>query len=286
MLRTAAGGIRDLVSRLRGGAGPADAPTAAPATRRLEPATLAALRLERQPFHDDAPAEALFADDAIEMQLNVLTRQLDDGEMLPVLKGEAGSGKTTLLILLMARNNDRFHFFISRGRPGLTTEQIIIDMLRLFTRDVPDELQQSFRELARRLRRLVADDCPAVLVVDDADALSDPQLNNLLAMHDSLGGALGGQFRLLLAAGADFEPRLARLHSRQLGTGRVVAAGVRPLKRPRIGPYLEQRLRAAGHAGESPFDRAALDRIAARGGSLPREIEAAAAAELNATSNA
>jgi len=276
----AAGTIRDLVARLRGGE--PDKPASSPATRRLNAVAMAQLDLELQPFRDDSTADAMFIDDAVEMQINMLTQQLEDGEMLPVLKGEPGSGKTSLLILLMARSNDRFHFFVARGHEALRAEQVMTEMLRLFTRDVPEQMQQAFRELARHLRRLVTDECPAVLVVDDADAMSDTQLNNLLSMRDSLVPALDGRFRLLLAAEPDFELRLADLESEQLRAGRVMATGVRPLARPRIGAYLEQRLRAAGFRGDSPFGDDMLDRIAAHAGTLPRDIEAAAAAELNA----
>jgi len=281
LLDSTAATIRDLVSRLRGE--PArDATPVQPTTRRLDPSAMERLDLDVQPFRDNTTAESMFVDDAVEMQINMLDRQLVEGEMLPVLKGEPGSGKTSLLILLMSRSNDRFHFFVARGHVELLAEQVMTDMLRLFTRETPGAKQRAFRELARHLRRLVADDCPAVLVVDDADAIPDAQLNNLLAMHDSLAPALGGRFRILLATGADFEPRLARLESDQLRSGRVMATAVRPMARPRITAYLEQRLRAAGFAGEFPFGDRALDRIATRGGSLPRDIEAAAAAELNA----
>lgn len=276
----AAGTIRDLVARLRGNE--RDAPETPPTTRRLNEVAMARLDLDVQPFRDDSTADAMFIDDAVEMQLNMLTQQLSDGDMLPVLKGEAGSGKTSLLILLMARSNERFHFFVARGHEALRAEQVMTEMLRLFTREVPEQMQQAFRDLARHLRRLVADDCPAVLVVDDADAMSDAQLNNLLAMRDSLVPALDGRFRLLLAAESDFELRLAGLESEQLRAGRVIATGIRPMGRPRIGAYLEQRLRAAGFRGDSPFGEEMLDRIATHGGSLPRDIEAAAAAELNA----
>lgn len=250
-----------------------------PVDRRLPHSTLSALGLHRQPFDDNAGPDELFVDDAIEMQVNMLSEHLRSGEMLPLLKGEAGSGKTSLLILLMTRSNDRFHYFVARGRENLRAEQIVIDMLRLLVRPVPDEPRECFRELARRLRRLVADDRPAVLVIDDADELADEQLNNLLAAHDSLSRALGGRFRMLLAAQPAIELRLSRLASDQLRSGRVFATDMRPLARPRIGPYLEQRLAAAGLAGNVPLDEGALDRIARHGG-LPRTVEAAAAAEL------
>lgn len=272
--------IRDLVARLRGEDHQDE--TDPLATRRLNPIAMARLDLDTQPFRDDSTAEAMFVDDAVEMQVNMLERQLRDGEMLPLLKGEPGSGKTSLLILLMSRNSDRYHYFVARGRASLRAEQVMTDMLRLFTRDVPDVMQEAFRALARQLRTLVADGCPAVLVIDDADAMTDSQLNNLLAVHDSLAPALDGRFRLLLSASADFEPRLATLHSQQINAGRMMATTVRPMSRPRIAAYLEQRLRAAGFEGDLPLDDETLDRIAEAGGSLPRDIEAATAAELNA----
>lgn len=272
--------MRALVGRRR--RNPEAEPSPQPTNRRLGRNALSALGLERQPFQDRAAAEELFVDDAIEMQLNTLGEHLRSGEMLPLVKGEPGSGKTSLLILLMTRSNDEFHYFVARGRPEMRAERVIVDMLRLLVRPVPDEPRECFRELARRLRALVADGRPAALVIDDADALADDQLNNLLAAHDSLRMALGGRFRLLLAAQPAIELRLPRLDSEHFRSGRVSTTPVRPLARPRVGPYLQQRLRAAGLARAAPLDEAALDRIAEHGSGLPRAIEAAAAAELNA----
>lgn len=281
MFETTAETIRNLVDRLRGQRdGNRNESSDEHVGRRLPASTLAALGLQRQPFEDHAVADELFVDDAIEMQVNMLAEQLRSGEMLPLLKGETGSGKTSLLILLIARSNDRFHYFVARGREDLHAEQIIVDMLRLLTRPTPETTRECFRELARRLRSLVSDERPAVLVIDDADRLGDDQLNNLLAAHDSLSRALGGRFRLLLAAQPAIELRLSRLDSEHLDSGRVFATDMRPLVRARIGPYLEQRLAVAGLNGAVPFDDSALDRIARHGGGLPRSIEAAAAAEL------
>lgn len=280
MFEAATETVRDLVARLWR---TRDTDTGSePAGRHLSPATLSALGLHRQPFDDQVVADELFVDDAIEMQVNMLSEHLRNGEMLPLLKGEAGSGKTSLLILLMTRSNDRFHYFVARGSPKLRAEQIIIDMLRLLVRPVPEGTRECFRELARRLRGLVSDDRPAVLVIDDADELDDEQLNNLLAAHDSLSRALGGRFRLLLTAQPAIELRLSRLASDQIRSGRVFATDMRPLARARIGPYLERRLAVAGLNGAMPLDESALDRIAQHGGGLPRSIEAAAATELSA----
>lgn len=280
MFDAAAETIRGLVARLRPGRDP-DSAGPDPVTRSLDPRVLGELGLQRQPFNDHAGAEDLFVDDAIEMQVNMLSEQLRNGDMLPLLKGEEGSGKTSLLILVMTRSNSEFHYFVARGAADLRAEQVIVDMLRVLVRPVPDTPRECFRELARRLRKLVADGRPAVLVVDDADAIGDDQLNNLLAAHDSLRSALGGRFRLLLAARPAIELRLPRLSSAQLRSGRVFASDVRPLAPARIAPYLQQRLAAAGLSGEPPFDERALERIARRSDSLPRSIEAAAAAELN-----
>jgi len=271
--------LRSLLARLRRAA---DEDAIAPApTRTLGEDAMRGLELEVQPFRDNATAEDLFVDDAVEMQLNVLAQHLRDGQMLPLLKGEAGSGKTSLLIQLMARTGEEFHFFVVRAVANLTAERIIVDMLRVMIRPVPEDTAQCFRQLARQLRELVADDRPAALVIDDAHLLADHELDHLLTAADSLRNALGGRFRLLLAADPGIELRLPSMSSEQLDRGQVSAANVRPLARARIGPYLEHRLEVAGFRGLPPFDDEALDRIHAAGGGLPRGVEAAAAGELN-----
>ncbi|MFW5970077.1 MAG: AAA family ATPase [Halofilum sp. (in: g-proteobacteria)] len=274
--------LRDLVARLLPGDDDQDLAEAAfDGDRRLDTTTLRAIGLNRQPFPEQTAPNALFVDHAVEMQVNALADQIRSGEMVPLLKGETGSGKTSLLIQLMTHHARDYHFFVVRGESSLTAERTIIDMLRVLVRPIPEDLSECFRELARQLRSVVADGRPAVLVIDDADALRDDELNHLLAAHDSLKTALGGRFRILLAASSRFELRVDNLQSRQIDAGRIVATAVRPMQRTRVGPYLRQRLTAAGLQGELPFDDDDLDRIAEAGEGLPRALEAAAASLLN-----
>lgn len=280
LLRRTTTALRDLVDRLRGET--PDPLAAPPATRILNQRARTQLGLRRQPFRDNAAAQELFVDDAVEMQLNMLSEHLRSGDMLPMLKGEPGSGKTSFLIQLMARTQGDFHYFVCRAAPEIAAERVIVDMLRVLVRPVPDDPGECFRQLARRLRDMVADGSPAALVVDDAHALSDRELGYLLIAHDSLRKILRGRFRLLLATDPSIELRISALRSEQIDAGQVFAANIRPLNRPRIGPYLECRLRMAGAPGELPLDDAALDRIAATSEGLPRGVETAATAELNA----
>lgn len=281
MLERTTSSLRDLVGRLRPGADNASTP--AGQTRTLEPAVLTALGLSHQPFRDNATADELFVDDAIEMNLNMLAEQMRSGAMLPILKGEQGSGKTSLLIQLMARTQDECQFFVCRAQANLTAERIITDMLRLLARPVPHDTAECFRELARRLRTMVNDEHPAALVIDDAHVLNDRELGHVLTAYDSLRKALHGRFRLLLAADPALELRLPQLQSEQLDAGQVFAANIRPLGRARIGPYLDWRLQTAGaRPSDVPFDEVLLDRIAVASEALPRSVETAAAAELNA----
>lgn len=217
------------------------------------------------------------------MNLNTLADQLRSGAMLPVLKGEPGSGKTSLLIQLMARAQSECHFFVCRAQPGLTAERVVIDMLRVITRPVPGDAGECFRQLARHLRTLVDQGSLAALVIDDAHRLSDRDLGHVLIAYDSLRKVLRGRFRLLLAADPAIELRLPQLQSDQLDQGQVVAANIRPLGRARLGAYLTWRLQAAGaHPRDLPLNEEMLDRIAAASDDLPRSVETAATAELNA----
>lgn len=275
MLERASDTLRDALQRLRGERGePTD--LTAPRTTRLGNAALRSLGLERQPFGDESNGDRLYIDDAIRMQLNILTQQLTAGEVLPLLKGEGGSGKTSVLIRLMLEQNANMHFFVTRGSRGLTAYRITLDILRVLVRPIPSDPQLCYLELTRQLRKLVRSGEPAVLVVDDADAMPDSELQNLLALHDSLRNYLNGAFRTLLAGEPGLEGRLAALDSRQLAGGYMIATDVRPLPRPRLGHYLDHRLQTAGYSGESPFSDSDLDRILAASGGLPGPTEIAA----------
>ncbi|MEX1080492.1 MAG: AAA family ATPase [Halofilum sp. (in: g-proteobacteria)] len=283
MLERTSSALRGLVGRLRPADGGAAPSAAAAPSRTLTVEALQALGLQRQPFRDDAGADELFADEAIEMNLNTLAEQLRSGMMLPLLKGEPGSGKTSLLIQLMARAQQESQFFVCRAQPELTADRIIVDMLRVIARPVPADAGECFRQLARRLRTLVEQGPPAALVIDDAHLLSDRDLGHVLVAYDSLRKVLRGRFRLVLAADPSIELRLPQLRSEQLDAGQVIAASLRPLGRARLGPYLAWRLETAGaHPRDLPLTEEMLDRIAAASDDLPRSVETAATAELNA----
>jgi len=275
MLERASDTLRDALQRLRGERSePTD--LTAPRTTRLGNAALRSLGLERQPFGDESNGDRLYIDDAIRMQLNILTQQLTTGEVLPLLKGESGSGKTSVLIRLMLEQNTNMHFFVARGYPELTAYRITLDILRVLVRPIPSDPQLCYRELTRRLRKLVRSGEPAVLVIDDADAMPDRELQHLLTLHDSLRKYLDGAFRTLLAGEPGLEGRLAALDSRQLAGGHMIATDVRPLPRARLSHYLVHRLHTAGYTGESPFSDSDLDRILAASGGLPGPTEIAA----------
>jgi|GEM_PF-2212484 len=280
MLDRATSALREALGRLRRDGTPAD--LLAHGRRHLDPATLQLLGLRGQPFSDQTPPEDLYVDDAIRMQINMISQQLVEGEVLPVLRGEAGSGRTSVLIRLMTDHARRMHFFVARGGTGLKAQRVIIDMLRMLVRPVPEDPAECYRDLARRLRALMVDGQPAVLVIDDADRMPDREIANILALHDSLRRTLNGGFRTLLVGDPGFDTRLMTLDSEQIRAGQLVAADVRPMSRPRIGPFLEHRLRVAGREDDAPFSATDLERIFAATGGLPRDVEIAAAAALEA----
>jgi len=279
MLNRATHGLRGAIQRLRSGGDTTadDLPTTG--QRRLSQRVLHALGLHDQPFAPVARADELYVDDATRMQLNILSKQLLEGEVLPLLKGEAGSGKTAVLIRLMTEQASHIHFFVARGDASLDAHRITLDMLRMLVRPIPDDPQACYRELTRHLRGLTAGGQPAALVIDDADQLADRELQHLLTLRDSLERHLYGRFRLLLAGEPPLEGRLAALESEQLAGGHMIATDVRPLPRARLSGYLQHRLAAAGSAG-FPFSDNDLDRIFQAAGGLPGAVEVAAAAVL------
>jgi len=275
------GKVRRALGRFLGRAAAVAAEDPASASRTVSERACWLLGLDRQPFRDNAAPHELFADEAITMQLDALLGQLRDGTMLPLLRGEPGSGKTSMLIQLMARPSEHYHFFVVRGSAGLTAERVVIDMLRVLVRPVPDKSSECFRELVRQLRSLVQDGRPAVLVVDDGDAIGDAELERLLQVQDRLRDAVAGGFRMLLAVDPALDLRIPRLSSKQLDAGQVFTANIRPYNRARIEQYIAHRLATAGYSGSLPFSEEELDAIASEAEGLPRSVETAAAARIN-----
>lgn len=189
-----------------------------------------------------------------------------------ILSGDPGVGKTTLARQIA-------------DRCGAHRRVALIGHLRAQLVDLPHQVPKAFglapdrafgdaEQGAETVRRALRDaGGQALLIVDEAQALSDDGLDYLAL----LTGAADGETRpltVLLIDGGDLQRRLAvhdGLRSRVGGRFRLVA-----FDEAETAAYIAHRFRVSGcscHAGVQVFDESGARRLHALSGGVPRVID-------------
>lgn len=230
-----------------------------------KPATLCpAFRMVRDPAW-------LYPADSHRHALTGIEGAVEAGRSVTLLTGEEGAGKTLLLYAVVAH----FHDLLRVGwfnQDGDQPNDAMRSALEAFHLDAPDlEPGELLARLRLFLERGHGAGRPPLLIVDDADLLSDWSLEQLrlIAELEAGGAPLAC---LLLAGGPDLparldDPRHAALKAR-IGT-RVDLA---PLTEREAAGYVSHRMaiaRCACHGGASPFDQGALKVLYYWSGGVP-----------------
>lgn len=220
------------------------------------PPYLSHYKLRENPF--SGGARYFFADPERAQTLNMLQHLTQYSEELLLVSGPAGSGKTTLLEQYLARADDDWKvcrvsaaetpdpaaLFLAAARCfGLHTDGVASDALLGALQEHLNHLQQTMTP---------------VLVVDDADRLSDDALEIVVRLTE-LPGEHGKLVRTILFADAAILPRF---DSTRFATApKPHRLELKPLDEAQTIAYLQHRLATAGFAGGPLFQPRELKRI-------------------------
>ena len=188
-----------------------------------------------------------------------------------MLTGEVGTGKTTLLHALLSQldpHTASAYLFNPRLDP-LDFFRVLFEEYGIET---PCATKGQFlialnRFLIERLER----DHPTLLIVDEAQNLS-PDMLEEIRLLSNLETPTSKLIQIMLVGQPELEDLLARPGLRQLRQRIVLRFRLRPFSADETASYVEERLRLAGHTGKGVFRRAALKRIHAVTGGVPRLI--------------
>lgn len=190
---------------------------------------------------------------------------MDGDPSIMVLTGEAGTGKTVLSQEIGGAG-------LQVGRVGQSNAQLV---------DLPHEVPKAFgiltspsRDDAEDLGPLMANcqatKCRRLLIVDEAQGLTDAALAYLARLTDA-----SGHPHVLLVGGPGLEALLACPGHEDL-RGRIGARfSLRPFDSAETAAYIAHRFRVSGcacHAGGEVFDEAGLELLHAASGGVPRVI--------------
>ena len=234
--------------------------------------------LRKTPFGTDRDAESYFAGSSHHSALLKLRFLVDHRRGAGLLVGPSGAGKTRLLEALLPRDDAHSAPVVKIVYPLMSPLELLCFIVRELGDDEPavagtinvaGSMDLVLRQLIDRLRTLTEQGRPAVIVIDDAHAISDRQVFQSLHLLLNLQQHQGVEFTLILAG----QPELAGMIKRlpQLDDRISIPCVLTALTATETSAYVEHRLRAAG-AMAATFSRAALQAVHELSGGLPRRI--------------
>lgn len=174
---------------------------------------------------------------------------------LILLLGEAGSGKTVLLRAVQrahARSNSPTFFCNARA-----TRNMLPTLLgSLHAPSIPADRESQLQLLAACLARHPA---PAVLLIDEADDLSNPLLRDLATLAAWRRGQ-PDSLQIVLAARPEIGQRLQRADLSDVDRQIIATIHLRGLRPQELAYYVAHHL-AIGGRGNVSFEPAALDKL-------------------------
>jgi MSHA biogenesis protein MshM len=183
--------------------------------------------------------------------------------------GATGTGKTTLILSLLAQGRIPLRLaYVSHPKLGL--DGLLYDIARQLGVPARTHRSELFRALGHHLDKLAPDE-RAVVIVDDAQTLSDEMLENLwLFSNRNLNSKRPLHF--VFAGQPSLIDRLSMPGLRPVNERIDVSATLKPLEPEESLAYVNYRLVAFGGRAEALFAQGALDYLLARSGGIPRKI--------------
>jgi general secretion pathway protein A len=227
--------------------------------------------LERKPFEITPDPRFLYTSVQHKEALANLLYGVKERKGLMVLTGEVGTGKTllirSLLQMLDANTHTAFVF-----NPRLELEDFFNVVASEFR--LRGDLSTKGRFLKRLnsfLLRAAENRKPAVLIVDEAQTLSLPILEEIRLLMN-LETSSQKLLQVILAGQPELHKIINFNCMRQFKQRIGLRCHLSPLSKDETAQYIERRLQVAGHRGERIFTDGAIRRIHQYANGIPRII--------------
>ncbi len=188
-----------------------------------------------------------------------------------LLSGEVGTGKTTLLHALLAQldRETQAAFIFNPRLDSLDFFRMLFDEYGIeeACRTKAEYLLALNRFLIERLSRNLT----TLLIVDEAQNLS-PDLLEEIRLLSNLETPRSKLIQIMLVGQPELWEMLSRPELRQLRQRIVLRYELRPFSGDETARYIDERLRLAGYTGKGVFKKAAIERVHALSGGVPRTI--------------
>jgi type II secretory pathway predicted ATPase ExeA/cell division septation protein DedD len=236
--------------------------------------------LKAKPFSLSTDPRTLYTSSAHRAVIDDLLTGIRRREGIVVLTGDMGTGKTTLCRAALYQL-DRKTFTTFVPDPSLSREDLLRMLLVDFGEVSVDDLRRgrlagSSRpdlsyQLYEFLTSLESVEAFAVLVIDEAQHLAQPLLDEIRALSDLEAG--GRLLQIVLVGQPELQTRLKQFQMRQIDQRVTMRCELRPLSRQDVAGYVAHRLTTVGGSSERiAFTSAAIDVIHAASNGVPRLV--------------
>jgi type II secretory pathway predicted ATPase ExeA/cell division septation protein DedD len=236
--------------------------------------------LKAKPFSLSTDPRSLYKSPAHSAVLDDLLSAIRRREGIIVLTGEVGTGKTTLCRAALYQL-DRKTFTTFVPDPHLSREDLLRMLLVDFGEVSVDDLRRGRMSNASRpdlsyqlyefLTSLESVDAFAVLVIDEAQHLAQPLLEEIRALSELEAGRR--LLQIVLVGQPELQTRLKQFQMRQIDQRVTMRCELRPLTREDLAGYVAHRLATVGGTKERiAFASAAIDLIHAASNGVPRLV--------------
>ncbi|MEI8380809.1 MAG: AAA family ATPase [Planctomycetota bacterium] len=229
--------------------------------------------LQKTPFGIDRSEESYYVSNAHQSALLKLRFLVDYRRGAGLLVGPSGVGKTRLLQALLPDSDTGRSSVVRIVYPLMSPFELLSLLVNELATEqsaaAGDSLDVLIQQIVERFRSLASRGTPAVIVIDDAHAITDRQVFQSLQLLLNFQQVPGCEFTLILAG----QPELVGMTRRlpQLDDRISIPCILTAMTADETSAYVSHRLQAAG-ATEPIFSRSALQTIHELSGGLPRRI--------------
>ncbi|WP_428775071.1 ExeA family protein [Vibrio sp.] len=198
----------------------------------------------QRPFHL-TPDTALFLGLAPHFEaLKTVQAALQMGEGLVKVVGEVGTGKTMVCRMLFGQLEGQYQL-VYLPNSALSGQELRLAVARELGISAQSDSVALVDEIQQQLIRSCQQGLPVVILVDEAQALSDEALE-VLRLFGNLETEQQKLLQIVLFGQPELDKRLAQHHLRQFRQRITFSAKLRPLKLDESVAYIDNRLQQSG----------------------------------------
>lgn len=212
----------------------------------LQPQTMLGMKLIQQPFSKQPDAENLFDFDSLKQTRDTVSHHLQFSQLLMVIQAKKGGGKNSFANSLIVSEHPALYFFNATAESGDGIREILA---KAATNNHADDIGI----LEKRIHDIMYRGQQPVLIINDADKLSDNELHDAIKYsQDMKDDNQQTQLKLLLLGDHSLEKKIET--NGIVNHNQFYIIDLPQLNVSNTRAFLMHRLSQAGFRDPSPFN--------------------------------